>query len=111
MRDTEGEDRERQRHRQREKQSPRREPDVGLNSGTPGSCPEPKVDPQPRSHPGILVFKKYFKYSIGKRQFNNSCQKKNSMVYQHKEFYVSQKLKSVEGKHDYPVQNNFCTFC
>ena len=34
MRDTE---RERQRHRQREKQAPRREPDVGLNPGSPES--------------------------------------------------------------------------
>ena len=29
-------ERERQRHRRREKQAPCREPDVGLNSGTPG---------------------------------------------------------------------------
>ena len=35
-RDTE---RERQRHRQREKQAPPRDPDVGLDSGSPGSCP------------------------------------------------------------------------
>ena len=32
-------ERERQRHRQREKQAPCREPDVGLDPGTPGSCP------------------------------------------------------------------------
>lgn len=31
-------ERERQRHRQREKQAPRREPDVGLDPGTPESC-------------------------------------------------------------------------
>ena len=36
MRDTHTE---RQRHRQREKQAPCREPDVGLNPGSPGSCP------------------------------------------------------------------------
>ena len=36
MRDTE---RERQRHRQREKQAPCREPDVGLNPGSPGPRP------------------------------------------------------------------------
>ena len=41
MTDTE---RERQRHRQREKQAPCREPDVGLDPGTPGSYPEPKAD-------------------------------------------------------------------
>ena len=50
MRDTQ---RARQRHRQREKQAPCREPDVGLNSGTLGSRPEPKADAQPLSHPGV----------------------------------------------------------
>ena len=39
MRDTEIEkERERQRHRQREKQAPCREPDVGLDPGSPVSC-------------------------------------------------------------------------
>ena len=33
------EERERQKHRQREKQAPCREPDVGLNPGSPGSGP------------------------------------------------------------------------
>ena len=33
-----------QRHKQREKQGPCREPDVRLDPGTPGSCPEPKAD-------------------------------------------------------------------
>ena len=33
---------ERQRHRQMEKQAPCREPDVGLDPGTPGSRPELK---------------------------------------------------------------------
>ena len=42
MRDTETE-RERQRHRQREKQAPCRKPEVGLDSGTPGSHPGPKA--------------------------------------------------------------------
>ena len=32
-------ERERQRHRQREKQAPCREPDVGFDLGSPGSCP------------------------------------------------------------------------
>ena len=36
--------REWQRHRQREKQAPCREPDVGLDPGTPGSCVELKAD-------------------------------------------------------------------
>ena len=44
--------RERQRYGQREKQAPCREPNVGLDPGTPGSCPEPKEDAQPLSHPG-----------------------------------------------------------
>ena len=52
MRDTERE-REAQRHRQREKQAPCREPDVGLNPGTPGSHPGLKADAKPLSHPGI----------------------------------------------------------
>ena len=45
----------RERHRQREMQTPRREPDVGLDPGTVGSCPEPKADAQPLSHPGVLI--------------------------------------------------------
>ena len=28
-------------------------PDVGLDPGTPGSCPGPKADAQPQSHSGI----------------------------------------------------------
>ena len=31
-----------------------REPDVGLDPKTPGSCPGPKGDAQPLSHPGDL---------------------------------------------------------
>ena len=46
---------ERQRHRQREKQAPSGEPDAGLYPRTPGSCPEPKADTQPRSHSGAPV--------------------------------------------------------
>ena len=37
-------DREGQRCRQREKQAPCREPDMGLDPGTPGSYPELKAD-------------------------------------------------------------------
>ena len=36
-------ERERQRHRRREKQAPCREPDVGLDPGTPGSQLVPKA--------------------------------------------------------------------
>ena len=50
MRDTE---RERQRPRQREKQAPCREPDAGLDPGSPGSRLGPKADAQPLSHPGV----------------------------------------------------------
>ena len=49
MKDTEIE---KQRHRQREKQAPCRKPNVGLDPGTPRSCPEPKADAQPLKHPG-----------------------------------------------------------
>ena len=40
-------------HRQREKQAPCGDPDVGLDPGTPRSCPEPKEDTKPLSHPGV----------------------------------------------------------
>ena len=46
-------DRERQSHKQRRKPAPCREPNTGLDPGTPGSCPEPKADAQPLSHPSI----------------------------------------------------------
>ena len=53
MRDTQRErERKRQRHRQREKQAPCREPDTGLNPGTPGSGPEPNAYAQPLSYSG-----------------------------------------------------------
>ena len=42
-----------ERGREREKQAPCREPDVGLNPGTPGSLPGLKAGAQPLSHPGI----------------------------------------------------------
>lgn len=42
--------------RQREKQAPCQKPDVGLHPGTPGSCPEPKADTQPLSHPVVPTF-------------------------------------------------------
>ena len=52
MRDTE---REQQRHRQREKQAPCGKPNVGLDPGTPGSCPGLKADAQSLNHPGIPI--------------------------------------------------------
>ena len=42
-----------ERHRQREEQAPCREPDVGLDPGSPGSQPGPKAGAKPLSHPGI----------------------------------------------------------
>ena len=48
-------DRERQRHRQREKQALCREPDVGLDPWTPGSCPGLQAVLNPLSHPGCLL--------------------------------------------------------
>ena len=50
MRNTE----KRQRQRQREKQTPCRDPDVGLDSRTPGSHSEPKADTQTLSHTDAL---------------------------------------------------------
>ena len=38
---------------QREKQAPCKEPYVGLDPGTPRSCPGPKADAQLMSDPGI----------------------------------------------------------
>ena len=46
-------ERERQRYRRREKQAPSREPDVGLDPRTSGSCPGPKAGAKPPSHAGI----------------------------------------------------------
>ena len=37
-------------------QAPCREPDMGLDPGTPESHPGPKAGAQPLSHPGILSF-------------------------------------------------------
>ena len=46
-------DREGQKPRQKEKQALCREPDVGLDPGTP----EPKAGTQPLSHPGVPISK------------------------------------------------------
>ena len=50
MRDTHTE---RQRHRQREKQAPCREPNMGLDPRTPGTCPGLKAGAQLLSYPGV----------------------------------------------------------
>ena len=49
-----------QRHRQREKKAPCREPDVGLDPRSPGSCPGPKAGAKPLRHPGIPFFLFFF---------------------------------------------------
>ena len=45
-----------ERHRQRNKQAPCREPEAGLDPGTPGSYPEPKAGAKPLSHPRITYY-------------------------------------------------------
>ena len=55
MRDRERErerQRQRQRHRQREKQAPCREPNMGLDSGSPGSPPQAAGGAKPLCHWG-----------------------------------------------------------
>ena len=54
----------RQRHRQREKQAPGREPNMGFNPRTLGSQPEPKVDVQPLSNPGIPLLSIKGRYNV-----------------------------------------------
>ena len=41
---------------EREKQAACKELDVGLDPGTPGSCPEPKADAQLLIHPGVPIY-------------------------------------------------------
>ena len=57
--------REGQRHTCREKQAPFREPDVGLNPGTPRSRSGAKAEAQPLSHPGIPSFHCLSKHELG----------------------------------------------
>ena len=52
-------EREGQRHRRSEKQAPCREPDVGLDPGSPGSRPGLKAGAKPLSHPGIPHFDEF----------------------------------------------------
>ena len=72
------EERERQRHRQREKQALGREPNAGLNLGTPGSCPGQKAGTKPLSHPGItanilILYKNSFVFMESELHFENHC--------------------------------------
>ena len=62
MKDTEKE-RGRQRYRQREKQASFKEPNVGLDPRTPGSCPGPKAGAKtaepPRDPPPLFFLRSY----------------------------------------------------
>ena len=55
-------EREREREREAETQaegeagSMHQEPDVGFDSGSPGSCPGPKAGAKPLRHPGIPMW-------------------------------------------------------
>ena len=71
-------DTQRQRHRQKEKQSPRREPDVGLDPRTLRSHPELKAKVQPWSHPGILT--SVFSKSIAGAQLRSCSFRRTSGV-------------------------------
>ena len=46
---------EREAETQREKLAPCRKPDVGLDPGSPGSCPGLKADAQPLNHSSIPI--------------------------------------------------------
>ena len=46
----------REREREREKQAPCREPDAGLEPGTPGSRLKPKAEAPPLRHPEVPGF-------------------------------------------------------
>ena len=54
MRDTE---RDRERQGQGEKQAPWREPNMGIDPGTPGSRPGPRASAKPLGHAGIPKMK------------------------------------------------------
>ena len=68
-------DREREREREAETQaegeagSMHREPDVGLDPGSPGSRPGPKAGAKPLRHPGIPVFKFILKFVSNSMHF------------------------------------------
>ena len=64
MVDTQLRENERQRHRQREKQAPCREPNVGLDRGSPGSHPGLKavLNPEPPKLPGNPFYYEIYLY-------------------------------------------------
>ena len=56
-------DREREAETQAEGEAGR-EPNVGLNPGSLGSCPGPTADTQPLSHPGIRAASSFYFFLI-----------------------------------------------
>ena len=56
--------RERPRHRQREKQAPYEQPSTGLDPRTLGTCPGPKAEIQPLSHPDIPNYSCFLRREI-----------------------------------------------
>ena len=54
---TQREEREAETQAEGEAGSMHREPDAGLDPGSPGSCPGPKSGTKPLRHPGILLRK------------------------------------------------------
>ena len=67
-------EREREREREAETQaegeagSMHREPDVGFDPGSPGSCPGPKAGTKPLRHPGIPPRFYFFIPVLGSQQ-------------------------------------------
>ena len=66
-------ERERQRHRRREKQAPCREPNVGLDPGTPGSHPGPKAGAQPLSHPGLPTWRHFDRVAAAAKKHTHTA--------------------------------------
>ena len=65
--------RERWRHRQRQKQASCREPNMGLDPGTPGLRPGPKAGAKPLSHPGIPTTVHSFCFCVPGNTYTNLC--------------------------------------
>ena len=116
MRDTK---RERQRQRQREKQAPCRESNVQLDPGTAGSCPEPKADVQPLSHPGIPKTSKFLtKYLHNCQEFSVYVSFCAQSIHQHFLHLIRRHLPNLfhfvvwaHGQHYLGVQMDDFLYC
>ena len=79
-------ERERERERGTETQaegeagSMHREPDVGFDPGSPGSCPGPKAGAKPLRHPGIPIG------IFLNKNLNDFCQTPNAKIDMGKKF-------------------------